>query len=957
MRRWWVFQRSRHRRATRHELGLTIAAAWRLWPKTDLVLGIGTRLEVPGWRWPWKPPGQKSIRLDVDPAEMRRAPPDLALLADADAGTRALLAALRKVPVQRGARREAIRAARAAAEIDIQSVQPQVQYLRAIREVLPDEGIVTDEISQMGFTAWYGYPVYRPRTFISSGYQGTLGSGFPTALGVKVAHPKRPVVAICGDGGFMFAAQELASAVQYGIGVVTLVFNNNAYGNVRRDQRERFAGRVLGRRSAQPRLPEAGRCLRGARRAGELPAGAARHSHARPGVGRALADRGARGCRCRNGSVALPAAQGTGVKYGIAVVSVALLVGLGTWLARRVWREREAHARDVLMLDLVTDCFFVLDRQWRFTHINDPALRYFDMKAQQVLGKIMWEEFPMTLGTPIETLFRQVAQSGQGAQAEILAPVTKRWLDVRLVPTGSGVMAVFTDVTRRRVAQDAAAHNAEFLRVVADSVSVLIAYLDLERRYRFVNRRYAQAFGFADGAALGRTHAELCGAAAYETIRRPLECAFAGQAVSDEMPLHLPELGDRHLLANYRPDLDDSGAVRGVVLALSDITERVKAELALREADRRKDEFLATLAHELRNPLAPLMNAAQLLGGAPAARENARTIIDRQVRHMARLVDDLLDVSRITLGRITLRRERIGLALIVSHAVEASWPLIESSGHRFHLQLPEEPLEVEADGVRLAQAVLNLLNNAAKYTPGGGRIDLIVARAGEEALIAVTDTGVGIPGSMLPRVFDMFTQVDRSLESTRGGLGIGLTLAGRLVALHGGTLSAHSEGLGRGSRFEIRIPLAPVLSEPRSAAKPSATAGPPLPRRVLVVDDNIDAAESLRLLLQAEGHQCELAHDGLAAVAATARFAPDIVLLDIGLPGLNGYEAATRMRQHAPTGTRPTLVALTGWGQRQDRERAAEAGFDLHLTKPVDPAVIMALARDPLTPSLLPYAL
>jgi acetolactate synthase I/II/III large subunit len=230
----------------RHDLGLNIAAAWRLWPKTDVVLGIGTRLEVPGWRWPWKPPGQKSIRLDVDPAEMRRAPPDLALLADAEAGTRALLASLRKVSVQRGARREAIRAARSAAEVDIQSVQPQVQYLRAIREVLPEQGIVTDEISQMGFTAWYAYPVYRPRTFISSGYQGTLGSGFPTALGVKVAHPDKPVVAICGDGGFMFAVQELATAVQYGIGVVTLVFNNNAYGNVRRDQRERFAGRVLG---------------------------------------------------------------------------------------------------------------------------------------------------------------------------------------------------------------------------------------------------------------------------------------------------------------------------------------------------------------------------------------------------------------------------------------------------------------------------------------------------------------------------------------------------------------------------------------------------------------------------------------------------------------------------------------------------------------------------------------
>ena len=205
-----------------HELGLNVAAAWRLWPKVDLVIGIGTRLEVPGWRWPWRPQGQKTIRLDIDPVEMRRAVPDVALVADAEQGTRALLDALRGLPVQRGARRAAIREARAAAEAQIQSVQPQIGYLRAIREVLPEEGILTDEISQMGFTSWYGYPVYRPRTFVSSGYQGTLGSGFPTALGVKVAHPRQPVVAICGDGGFMFAVEELATAVQYDIGVVTL---------------------------------------------------------------------------------------------------------------------------------------------------------------------------------------------------------------------------------------------------------------------------------------------------------------------------------------------------------------------------------------------------------------------------------------------------------------------------------------------------------------------------------------------------------------------------------------------------------------------------------------------------------------------------------------------------------------------------------------------------------------
>jgi PAS domain S-box-containing protein len=508
----------------------------------------------------------------------------------------------------------------------------------------------------------------------------------------------------------------------------------------------------------------------------------------------------------------------------------ALMITLGSWHERRARREREAHARDVQMLELVTDCFFVVDRQWRFAHVNNAALRFFSKTREEVLGQVIWEKFPMIVGTPIETLFRNVDRAGRAAQSELLLPVSNRWLDMQAVPTGDGIMGVFTD-----------------------------------------------------------------------------------------------------------------------------ITERVRAELALREADRRKDEFLATLAHELRNPLAPILNSVPLLGSETPARANARAIIDRQVRHMARLVDDLLDVSRITLGRINLRRERAGVAVIVSHAVEASRPLIEAAGHEFKVVLPPTPLYVDVDVVRLAQALLNLLNNAAKYTPAGGHIALTVSAQDGQALLAVSDTGVGIPGPMLPRIFEMFAQVDQSLERTQGGLGIGLTLAGKLVGLHGGTLVAHSEGLGRGSRFEIRIPLAAAAPDTQPVTAPAPVQAPPAGRRVLVVDDNVDAAESLSLLLQADGHQTELAHDGLAAVEATARFAPDIVLLDIGLPGLNGYEAARRMRSQGSS--RPTLVAVTGWGQQQDRLLAAQAGFDMHLTKPVDPAVIMALARNPDTPALRAYAL
>jgi two-component system CheB/CheR fusion protein len=656
------------------------------------------------------------------------------------------------------------------------------------------------------------------------------------------------------------------------------------------------------------------------------------------------------------GSLSAIGQPGSVVTVLMYAILCTVMIALGAWHVRRSRCEREAHARDVQMLDLVTDCFFVLDPQWRFTHINGPGLKYFNKPPQELLGKIMWDVFPTGVASTVDGLFRKVLSSGVAARAELLGPVTARWLDVRVVPTGTSLMVVFTDVTQRRLAQDAAQRNADFLRVVADSVSVLIAYLDLERRYRFVNRGYADAFGFDADAALGRTHAELCGPAAYEAIRQPLDAGFAGETVSDEMPLRLANLGDRHLLASYRPDLDADGQVRGVVLALSDITERVQAEIALREADRRKDEFLATLAHELRNPLAPIMNAVQLLGADTTTRTNARAIIDRQVRHMARLVDDLLDVSRITLGRINLRRERVSVAQVVSHAVEASRPLIESSGHVFNVELPTETLVVDADLTRLAQALLNLLNNAAKYTPAGGRIDLAVSQVDNEVLIAVTDTGIGIPESMLPRIFEMFAQVDRHLARAQGGLGIGLTLAGKLVSMHGGTLEARSAGLGHGSCFEIRMPLTAGAA---TAPANIAPAQPQLPhaRRVLVVDDNVDAAESLSLLLQADGHHTELAHDGLAAVEATARFAPDIVLLDIGLPGLNGYEAARQMRQHHDGRLRPTLVALTGWGQQQDRERAAQAGFDLHLTKPVDPAVIMALARDPRTPTLAQYSL
>jgi PAS domain S-box-containing protein len=359
----------------------------------------------------------------------------------------------------------------------------------------------------------------------------------------------------------------------------------------------------------------------------------------------------------------------------------------------------------------------------------------------------------------------------------------------------------------------------------------------------------------------------------------------------------------------------------------------------LRESDRRKDEFLAMLAHELRNPLAPIRNAAHVLrvkGSALPEVQWARDVIDRQVQQMTRLIDDLLDVSRITRGKIELRKEQVELATVVSSAVEASGPLIEKSGHQLIVMVPEEPVHLEADLTRLSQALSNLLNNAAKYTDRGGRIWLTAERQSDQVLIRVKDTGIGIATEMLPRIFEMFKQVDRSLERSEGGLGIGLTLVQRLVEMHGGTVEAHSSGLGKGSEFVLHLPAAledKKQNPPRVADRQNAETL--ISCRILVVDDNHDSVDSLAILLRAMGNEVHTAHDGLEAVDATAEFQPHVVLLDLGLPKLNGFEAARRIREQ-PGGLERVLIALTGWGQEEDRRRSKEAGFDHHLTKPID---------------------
>jgi PAS domain S-box-containing protein len=383
-------------------------------------------------------------------------------------------------------------------------------------------------------------------------------------------------------------------------------------------------------------------------------------------------------------------------------------------------------------------------------------------------------------------------------------------------------------------------------------------------------------------------------------------------------------LGDGH---------DSRMATMGIC---QDITQRKQVEQALREADRRKDEFLATLAHELRNPLSPIVNGLEILTGEgrdPQFFDDIHAILTRQTQHMVRLVDDLLDVSRITRNKIELRRSRVDLATIVTSAVETSRPLIVAAGHALTIRLPEQPLILDADASRLSQVLSNLLNNAAKYMEPGGEITIAAAREGNQGVVRVTDRGIGIPPELLERIFDLFTQADHSMERSRSGLGIGLTIAKRLVEMHGGTVVAHSEGPDRGSEFVVRLPVA---ADQEIGPEPGADAGPAVaPRRVLVIDDNASVLKSLCLLLEALGHEVWAASDGHSGVALAAQVRPDVVLLDLAMPQFNGFETARLLRAQ-PWAEDLVIVALTGWGQEEHRQRTKEAGFDHHFVKPID---------------------
>jgi PAS domain S-box-containing protein len=392
-----------------------------------------------------------------------------------------------------------------------------------------------------------------------------------------------------------------------------------------------------------------------------------------------------------------------------------------------------------------------------------------------------------------------------------------------------------------------------------------------------------------------------------------------------------------------RPIADSAAPIRvgetlfGCVLVFRDVTERARLDAELKTADRRKDEFLATLAHELRNPLAPISNALFILGHADAPRaslETALATMQRQVKQMVRLIDDLLDVGRIRLGKIALSPRRVAIAEAIEQAVETVSPMVSAARHELQVVLPNEPVYVDADPIRLAQIFSNLLNNAAKFTPAGGHISLTVSVEGARVEVRVKDDGIGIEPRHLEDIFGLFSQLDQSLERSNSGLGIGLSLVRRLVELHGGTVVAQSEGAGHGTEFVVRLPLAGDAAAPARGGETQALPQAARKRRVLVVDDNRDGAESLRMIVELLGHDARVAYDGASSLAAAEELHPEVVFLDIGMPGMNGYDLCRAMRA-TPWGRHALIVALTGWGQDQDRKRADEAGFDRHVVKPI----------------------
>ncbi len=641
----------------------------------------------------------------------------------------------------------------------------------------------------------------------------------------------------------------------------------------------------------------------------------------------------------------------------------------------------QSEARKTAMFETALDCIISIDQTGAIVEFNAAAERTFGHRRKDVLGRELAAILiPPALRERHRQGLAQYLVTGEGPvlnqRIEVFAlradgteiPVE---LTVTRIPVEGPPLftAYLRDISDRMQAEASLRESEARYRAIGEAIDYGVWMCDAEGRNTYASESFLRLVGitqlqcseFGWGEVLHPEDAE-------KTMLAWRECVRSGGVWDREHRFRGVD-GEWHfVLARGVPIRNDAGQVMGWAGINLDISRLKRAEQSLREADHRKDEFLAMLAHELRNPLAPIRNAVQVLrfkGDTEQTVQSVSEMMERQISQLVRLVDDLLDISRATRGKIELRKERIELAAVVNHAVEACHSQYSSMGHELTVLLPPQPVILNADPTRLTQVVGNLLNNACKFTDKGGRIELAVSiecaatheKSGEKdvtrmdqtntpctavltrfALIRVRDNGIGIAADQLPRIFEMFVQVDTSLERSVSGLGIGLTLVKNLVEMHDGTISVQSAGAGRGSEFIVRLPIADVrlpIEEAEDDTNRKSKIENQKSRRILVVDDNRDAAISLALLLNLAGNETQTRFDGQAAVEAAASFKPDAVLLDIGLPKLNGYEAA-RMIRAQPQGKSIVLVALTGWGQAEDRRKSREAGFDGHMVKPVD---------------------
>ncbi len=608
-----------------------------------------------------------------------------------------------------------------------------------------------------------------------------------------------------------------------------------------------------------------------------------------------------------------------------------------------------------VILEAVRDAHGAIqDFVWEYA--NPASFALMRRTADDLGGRTLLDAFPAQAGPDgLFAAYAGVVQTGIPHSTEVRVDLDgeEAWFLNASSRLGDGVAVWFMDVTERRKATEAIARQREELQTMLHLLPVGVAVShDADGRSITVSRRLAQMLGVPEGVNPSAIHADLP-EAPYRFVRDgapllidqlPMQRALVTAREVHDVELEIDTADGRHhhVLSSAAPLFDGDGAVRGAIVAHVDITALKRVQRELESADRQKNEFLATLAHELRNPMAPIRYAAALLRpNLPAQTlEQVRDMLERQSAHMARLLDDLLDLSRITRNVIQLARETLDFRRVVRETVETARPDIDAAKHRLVTSLPPEPLWVSGDPTRLAQVVGNLLGNAIKYTPSGGRIEVTVERQGEAALVQVRDSGVGLSAEMMPRVFQLFAQLHSELAVSKGGLGIGLAVVKRLVDLHGGSVAAHSEGLGKGACFSVLLPL---VAAPSSAVEPESGQVVPLfgeRPRLLVVDDNVDAADTLATVLRAQGFPVRVAYRGHDALAMAAESRPDVVLLDLGLPDISGHDVAMRLRE--TYGHTLRIFAVTGWGQDDDRRRTREAGFDRHFVKPVDADALLA---------------